>query len=241
MLPVYADELGGRNLSAAILRIRFCFCFSLRSPFSPPRGHGELRLAGILLTISSGLLYLPTCTSADDAIRAVDRPETDTWMEVVTGGRNVDFSQGFRKPALFYQQSHDPAFLEASEQKWDGMMGIYGQVPGGMFGGDEFARPGDTDPRQAIETCGAVEMMFSHEVLLRTTCAPKWADRCEAIAFNTLPASMTANLKALRYLTSPDQVNPDRRSKDPGLVNGTPMQAMDSQNHCCCQHNAGFG
>jgi hypothetical protein len=99
-----------------------------------------------------------------------------SWMKTVTGGHNVDFSQGFRKPAQFYQQSHDPKHLEASVRNWESIFGIYGQVPGGLFGGDEFARPGYTDPRQAIETCGVVEMMKSETILLRITGDPKWAD-----------------------------------------------------------------
>lgn len=164
-----------------------------------------------------------------------------SWMNLVTGGHNVDFSQGFRKPALFYQQNRDPKFLEATEKNWESIMGLYGQVPGGMFGGDEFARPGYTDPRQAIETCGAVEMMISEQILLQITGDPQWADRCEDVAFNTLPATMTADLKALRYLTSPNQVNSDARSKAPELADAGPMQVMNPHDHRCCQHNAGAG
>jgi len=164
-----------------------------------------------------------------------------SWMKPVTGCHNVDFSQGFRKPALFYPQSHDPEFLQASERNWESIFGIYGQVPGGLFGGDEFARPGYTDPRQAIETCGIVEMMKSEIILLGITGDPKWADRCENAAVNTLPAAMTADLKALRYLTSPNQVNSDRRSKAPELADGGPMQVMNPYDHRCCQHNVGMG
>ncbi|MCX5675303.1 MAG: glycoside hydrolase family 127 protein [Planctomycetota bacterium] len=164
-----------------------------------------------------------------------------SWMNTVTGCHNVDFSQGFRKPAQFYQQSHDPKFLQASERNWESIYGIYGQVPGGLFGGDEFARPGYTDPRQGIETCGIVEMMKSEIILLRITGDPKWADRCENAAVNTLPAAMTADLKALRYLTSPNQVNSDKRSKEPELADGGPMQVMNPHDHRCCQHNVGMG
>lgn len=164
-----------------------------------------------------------------------------TWMRIATGGHNVDFSQGFRKPAQFYQQNRDPLFLQTTEQQWESMTGLYGQVPGGAFGGDEFARPGYTDPRQAIETCGAVELTISHEILLRITGDAKWADRCENIAFNTLPATMTADMKALRYLTSPNQVNSDARSKAPELADGGPMQVMNPHDHRCCQHNSGAG
>jgi DUF1680 family protein len=164
-----------------------------------------------------------------------------TWMKVFKSGHNVDFSQGFRKPALFYPQNKDPKFLEMTESHWDSVIDIYGQVPGGAFGGDEFARPGYTDPRQAIETCGAAEMIISHPIIARITGDPKWADRCENIAFNTLPATMTADMKALRYLTSANQVNSDARSKAPELADAGPMQVMDPHDHRCCQHNAGAG
>jgi hypothetical protein len=163
------------------------------------------------------------------------------WMDRIKGGHNVQTSQGFRKPAIFYQQNKDPKYLEIADSNWTALYDLYGQVPGGMFGGDEFARPGYGDPKQAIETCGAVEMMFSEQILFRITGDLKWMDRCENIAFNTFPATMTADYKALRYLTSPNQCNSDARSKAPSLCNDGEMQVMDPHNHRCCQHNVGVG
>ncbi|MCX6344712.1 MAG: glycoside hydrolase family 127 protein [Armatimonadetes bacterium] len=164
-----------------------------------------------------------------------------TWMAgKVNGGHNVDFSQGFRKPGQFYIQSKDPKYLAAAEGNFDSMYAVYGQVPGGMFGGDEFARPGHTDPQQAIETCGTVDMMLSQEILLGVTGDLKWADRCEDAAFNSLPAHFTSDLKALRYLTSPNQSNSDKRTKSPVLADGGPMQCMNPYDHRCCQHNSGM-
>lgn len=163
------------------------------------------------------------------------------WMDKLGGGHNVQTSQGFRKPAVFYQQNKDPKYLEIADSNWTSMYDLYGQVPGGMFGGDEFARPGYSDPKQAIETCGSVEMMFSEQILFRITGDLKWMDRCENIAFNTFPATMTADYKALRYLTCPNQCNSDGRSKAPSLANDGPMQVMDPRSHRCCQHNVGVG
>ena len=80
-------------------------------------------------------------------------------------------------------------------------MGLYGQFPGGGFAGDENCRPGYADPRQGFETCGIVEFMHSFEMLAAITGNPLWADRCEEIAFNSLPAALTPDLKALHYLT----------------------------------------
>jgi hypothetical protein len=163
------------------------------------------------------------------------------WMDRIGGGHNVQISQGFRKPAIFHQQNRDPKYLEIADSNWDALYEQYGQVPGGMFGGDEFARAGYGDPKQAIETCGAVEMMFSEQILFRITGDLKWMDRCENVAFNTFPATMTADCKALRYLTSPNQCNSDARSKAPSLTNDGEMQVMNPHDHRCCQHNVGVG
>ena len=161
----------------------------------------------------------------------------DRWMNHLGGCHNVAFSQGFRKPAVFYQQNKDPKYLAQMESNFSDIYDVYGQVPGGMFCGDEFARPGHTDPQQAIETCGAVEMMFSAEILLRITGDLKWMDRCENIAYNTLPATVTADFRGLRYLTSPNQSNSDKRGKAPTLADDGPMQVMNPRDHHCCQHN----
>ena len=81
------------------------------------------------------------------------------------------------------------------------VMGLYGQFPGGGFAGDENCRPGYGDPRQGFETCSIVEFMHSFEMLTQISGNPLWADRCEEIAFNSLPAALTPDLKALHYLT----------------------------------------
>ncbi len=164
-----------------------------------------------------------------------------SWMKEPTGGHNVDFSQGWRKPALFYPQTNDVKYLQQAEKNFDTMMDIYGQVPGGLFNGDEFARPGYTDPRNAIETCGIVEMMHSQQILLRVSGDLKWADRCENAAYNSLPAAFTADMKALRYLTSANQISSDRGNKGPEIANSGDMFSMNPFSHRCCQHNAGMG
>src|SRR5688500_2394822 len=121
-------------------------------------------------------------------------------------------------------------------------MSIYGQVPGGMFGADENARDRYIGPRQGAETCSMVELMFSHEILLGITGNALWADRCEEIAFNSLPSAMTADLKALHYLTAPNQVQLDRRGKAPMIENGGDMFSYTPyEQYRCCQHNVAFG
>ena len=166
---------------------------------------------------------------------------TADWTAGVASWHGVNISQCFRGPAIFYQQSRDPKHLAATERNYDTVRGIYGQVPGGLYGADENCREGFVDPRQAAESCTMAEMMLSHEMLLKVTGDPKWADRCEDVAFNSLPASMTPDLKALRYLTAPNQILSDRHNKSPGVQNGGPMFLYDPYDHRCCQHNVAHG
>jgi hypothetical protein len=83
--------------------------------------------------------------------------------------------------------------------------------------------------------------MFSHEMLTGITGDPVWADRTEEIAFNSLPASMTADLKGLHYITSPNQVQLDAANKAPMIQRTGDMFSHDPHGYRCCQHNAAFG
>jgi DUF1680 family protein len=166
---------------------------------------------------------------------------TADWTGGVASWHGVNISQCFRGPAIFYQQSKDPKHLAATERNYDTVRGIYGQVPGGLYGADENCREGYVDPRQGTESCTMVEMMLSDEMLLKVTGDPKWADRCEDVAFNSWPASMTPDLKALRYLTAPNQILSDSHNKSPGVQNSGPMFLYNPHDHRCCQHNVAHG
>ncbi len=163
------------------------------------------------------------------------------WTDGIPSWHNVNIAQAFDSPAVYYQQSKDRRHLAAAERNWKEVRRLFGQVPGGMFGGDENCRPGYGDPRQAIESCGVVEEMFSDETMLRISGDLVWADRCENVAFNTFPATMTPDLKALRYLTAPNLVVSDKRNHAPGFQNRGPMLWYNPHIHRCCQHNIGHG
>lgn len=153
----------------------------------------------------------------------------------------VDIAQGFRKPALWWLQSHDPADLRATYNNFHLIRRAFGQVPGGMYGADEHARPGCIDPRQATETCSFVEQMASDELLLRITGDNLWADNCEDIAFNSLPAAFMPDYKSLRYFTSPNQIISDNTTHHPAIYSVEARRAgytlYNPTSHRCCQHN----
>ena len=157
---------------------------------------------------------------------------------------NVNIAEGFRAPAVFWQQSGNPAQLQFAEANYQTVMSQYGQVPGGGFGGDEVCRPGYVGPQQGFETCGVVEFMHSFELLTRITGNPVWAERCENLAVNTLPATMRTNMLALHYLTAPNQPELDNEAKSPDINNGgNPWFSLSPSepNFWCCEHNHGQG
>ena len=154
---------------------------------------------------------------------------------------NVNIAQGFREPAVYYLLSGSPKDLEFAYKNFWEVRKRYGQVPGGMFGGDENCRPGYDDPRQCIETCGIVEQMFSDEMMMRISGDPFWADHCEEAALNMYPAAVMPDFRALRYLTAPNLAVSDRLDHHPGVDNSGPFLVMNPLSHRCCQHNHSHG
>src|SRR5436190_18138229 len=113
------------------------------------------------------------------------------WTSGVINWHGVHISQGIREPANFYVQSKDAKYLAAAERNYITVMDLYGQFPGGMFAADESARKGYDDPRQGAETCSMVEFMHSFEMLTKITGDPKWSDRFEEVAYNSLTNDLT--------------------------------------------------
>jgi len=166
---------------------------------------------------------------------------TANWTQKSTlpNWHNVNIAQGFREPATWFMQSADSSHLQATYNNYYLARRTFGQVPGGMFGADENARMGYIDPRQGTETCGFAEQMTSDGILVRITGDPMWADNCEDVLFNSFPAAFTPDMKALRYITCPNQVTADDKDHAPGIDNRGPVMTMNPFSSRCCQHNHG--
>ena len=163
--------------------------------------------------------------------------EWPTWFSDLIDWHNVNIAQCFRTPAQYYLLNGDEKYLKATYDNFNIVREHFGQVPGGMYGSDENCRPGYDDPRQAIELCGIVEHMNSDEHLLRITGDTFWADHIETIAFNSFPASVSPDFKAVRYLTSPNMVISDSESHSPGIQQTGPFLNFNPFSSRCCQHN----
>ncbi|MDR2304643.1 MAG: glycoside hydrolase family 127 protein [Treponema sp.] len=152
----------------------------------------------------------------------------------------VHFAQRWRYFGNHYIQSHDEEELRKSEYYYKTHYDHWGQMPGGAFASDELTREGKTDPRQAFETCGCVELAKSYFILSEITGDTKYADRCEDVLFNTFPATHDPWLKSLHYLTAPNQVILDAAPHD-YANKGRQIDYSPFELYRCCQHNAGLG
>ncbi|SFY51044.1 beta-L-arabinofuranosidase domain-containing protein [Streptomyces sp. F-1] len=206
------------------------------------RGWGSARVGDTIDTA----YWLYNRTGDDwllDLVRTMHTHSAD-YTHTIPTWHNVNLAQGFREPAQYGVLAGDPAFLAATHRVYDTVMGSYGQFPGGGFAADENARPGYHDPRQGFETCGIVEYMHSHQILTRITGDTLWADRCEDLAVNTLPAAFDPRQKGTHYVTAANSIQLDNVAKSHGQFNNSfAMQAYMPGIHQyrCCPHNYGMG
>ena len=162
--------------------------------------------------------------------------------EKLPNWHGVNVAESFRAPTVYGEQSKNPGQLKGAEANYEKIRAMYGNYPGGGWGADENSRPGKDDPRQGFETCSIVELMHSFEMLSKISADPRWAERNEEVAFNLLPAAMTADQRGLRYLTAANMANADHLNKAPGIQNGGTMLSYSPfAVYRCCQHNHAMG
>ncbi|CAF0782985.1 unnamed protein product [Adineta ricciae] len=181
-----------------------------------------------------------------DLIKKIHANSVD-WIDDLPTWHNVNISQGFREPAVYSLVANppDPRFLQATYDDYQKVFEKYGQFPGGGFAGDENCRTGYGDPRQGIETCGIVELMNSFEILTRITGDCIWSDRCEILAFNSLPAAFDPYLtRGTHYITCANCIQLDDQAKSQQqFQNNWAMLSFKPGVHQyrCCPHNYGMG
>lgn len=161
----------------------------------------------------------------------------------------VNFVQRYAYPGLYGQQANLDYGLAESEYWYRQHMSVWGQQPRGAFGADEMIRSGKVDPRQGMETCAIIEFVLKFYELGRITGDPLYADRVEDLMFNHFPASQTADLKALHYLTASNlpqcdcgsghDLRNEEAARELGQEN--PMLVFSPHRHRCCQHNVAMG
>ncbi len=123
----------------------------------------------------------------------------------------VNLAQGIKAPIIYYQQRPEGRYIDAVKKALATIKKFHGQ-PQGMYGGDEPMH--GNDPTQGIELCSIVELMFSLETMLAITGELDFADHLELIAYNALPAQVTADYNQRQYFQCANQVVVNRARRN---------------------------
>jgi hypothetical protein len=115
----------------------------------------------------------------------------------------VNNAMGTKSCATWYRQSHNETEGERSYHKLAMQDEWHGQ-PHGMFSADECF--GGRDLNRGIELCAVVEQMYSLQHMFRVHGDPYFLDRCERIAYNSLPATLTGDMWAHQYLQQANEI-----------------------------------
>lgn len=116
----------------------------------------------------------------------------------------VNTAMGLRAGAIMSQFTDSARDRSAFRVGYEKLMRSHG-VATGMFNGDEHLS--GNSPTQGTELCAVVEMMYTCELLPTTGADWTYAgDVLERIAFNALPAAMTADMMAHQYDQQVNQV-----------------------------------
>lgn len=155
----------------------------------------------------------------------------------------VNFAQEFIYSTM-YSRRTGAAYQRNSADYWYNQhMSVWGTLPRGAFCADELIRVGCTDPRYAIESCTMAELPRSFTLLGELNAECIWADRTEDMIFNHYPAAFTYDMKAVHYLTAPNQVMLDDYTTH-NVYNQAHTFAYSPLTEAlnrCCRHNAALG
>jgi uncharacterized protein len=179
----------------------------------PLRDWGRVRGADELLSIAwlyerTGEAYLLELWD----VLAAQTADWGAWLQAPATGITavwdhmthvVNVAMGIKTPALLSLRGEVAEQLGLTDTGWDNLMREHGQVHG-MFSGDEWLA--GTDARRGVELCAVVEAMFSFEHITRIFGTARHADLLERLAYNLLPATMSADMTSHQYHQQANQV-----------------------------------
>lgn len=138
-----------------------------------------------------------------DSAASVDKKIPLNWDADGLTAHVVNNAMAVKYPGLWYQQSLDERYKNASFAAIEKYDLNHGQT-GGRFSGDEHIS--GKNPAQGTELCAVVEYMFSLEELYALFGDSRLADRLELLAYNALPGTTTPDMWAHQYDQQSNQV-----------------------------------
>lgn len=225
----------------------FRFCRAIPDACFLPKMNGRIRWEGIRGGDMLPVLYwLYDRTGEPWLLELAERFYRGIWRSHsrYVAHHAVDFAQRFAYDALYFRQSKNREDWRRSERYYQEFQEAWGRLPGGIFAADEQIREGCTDPRQAYEPCGMVELAKNFYDLARISGDGRYFDRTEAVMLNHFPASFSPDYRQVHYLTAPNAPKQSNYYHHP-TCNGGGTQRRSFQiftpNNRCCGHNTGMG
>jgi DUF1680 family protein len=196
------------------------------------------------------VLWLYNRTGAPHLLALADllHRQTSDWIGELGGGgapcedfefgHGVNRAHGFKAPAVYYQRSHDPAHLAALRTGWQRVMAHHGQIQG-LYSGDEFLHGrGST---QGTELCTVVELLSSFATALAISGELWLADAIERIAYNALPAMLSADHCGHQYFQLPNQIECTPGARAFSVAHETDLLFGPATGYGCCAANFHMG
>ena len=115
----------------------------------------------------------------------------------------VNNAMAMKAAAVWWLVTGEKGDRDSLYQMLDALDRYHGQ-PSGIFSADEHYA--GRDPSQGTELCAVVEAMFSLETDMAILGDAAFGDRLEKIAYNALPATLSADLWAHQYDQQANQV-----------------------------------
>lgn len=122
----------------------------------------------------------------------------------LTSSLGVNNAMGTKSPLVWYRQSNNETDRAHAYSKLKIQDRYHGQ-PHGMFSADECF--GGRALNRGIELCAVVEQQYSLQYNFLMTGDPMFLDRCERIAYNALPGTITSDMWQHQYLQQANEIN----------------------------------
>ena len=152
----------------------------------------------------------------------------------------VNFMQGLKTPALEYLLDGDPKKRDAYAAAFDPKGWVMRQCgrPDRMINGSEPMS--DRSASQGTELCAIAERILSCQTVIAATGDLTAADDLEIVAYNSLPATLGADGKGIRYYCLLNQ--PSCEDKFLGFANNGGRFGVNERNGAICPGpHSGFG
>jgi hypothetical protein len=174
--------------------------------------------------------------------------QTSDWVAELGGGgvpdksfefgHGVNRAMGLKEPIVYFQRSRLTAHRDALRTGWARTLEYHGQIQG-TFSGDEFLHGrGST---QGTELCTIVELLSSLSTALIIGGELWVADAIERIAYNALPAILSADHRAHQYFQLPNQVECTPGGRNFHVHHETDLLFGVAPGYGCCAANYHMG